>query len=222
MQEMAHRAPGPDSRPGHRATTTRRTPNERWDQAHQHARADRDRRGDEARAAPGERARRPGRTDAGSSHRRGPGLRGPWPEQAFSIFIDEVGLGLHTVNWSWIQPERGRYLRFRRGACGRFVELHDAVTGTGVEIGRVTVWQPGARLALTWREVYWPAGASTDVDVRFEPLFGGTLVSLEHSGFERIGPNAGRTAVEYRVAWIHALGWIAARARAHGTAKTGG
>jgi Activator of Hsp90 ATPase homolog 1-like protein len=146
----------------------------------------------------------------------------PWPEQAFRIFIDEVGLGLHTVNWSWIQPERGRYLRFRRGAGGRFVELHDAVTDTGVEIRRVTVWQPGARLALTWREVDWPAGASTDVDVRFEPLFGGTLVSLEHSGFERIGPNAGRTAVECRVAWIHALGWIAARARAHGTAKTGG
>lgn len=143
----------------------------------------------------------------------------PRPEQAFRIFVEEVGFGLRTSAWSWIRPERGRYVRFGRGAGGRFVEVYDAVARDGVEIGRVTVWRPGTRLALTWREVDWPGGAATNVDVIFEPLFGGTLVSLEHSGFERLGPGAERAAVEYQVAWTHALGWVAARSRARRAAE---
>jgi Activator of Hsp90 ATPase homolog 1-like protein len=143
----------------------------------------------------------------------------PWPEEAFGVFIEEVGLGLRTNDWSWVQPDRGRYVRFRRRAGGRFVEVYDDVIDQGFDIGRVTVWQPGARLALVWREVDWPEGASTDVEVIFEPLFGGTLVSLEHSGFERIGPNAEEAVLEYKVAWTHALGWVAARARPRGTAE---
>lgn len=137
----------------------------------------------------------------------------PWPEEAFGIFVRDVGFGLRTSSWSWVQPERGRYIRLRRGAGGRVVEVYDAATDDTFDIGRVTVWQPGTRLTLVWREVDWPDGSSTDVDVVFEPLFGGTLVSLEHSGFERIGPNADEAVVEYKVAWTHALAWVAARAR---------
>jgi Activator of Hsp90 ATPase homolog 1-like protein len=133
----------------------------------------------------------------------------PWPEEAFAIFVKEVGSGLRTSSWAWVQPERGRYLRFRRGAGGRIAEVYDSATDDAFEIGRVTVWQPGTRLTLVWREVDWPEGTSTDVDVVFEPLFGGTLVSLEHSGFERIGPKADQAVVEYKVAWAHALAWIA-------------
>ena len=143
----------------------------------------------------------------------------PWPEQAFEIFIEEAGFGLRTVHWSWVQPEHGRYVRFRRGPAGRFAEVYDTVADDGWEIGRVTAWQPGARLALIWREVDWPEGASTDVDVGFEPLFGGTLVTVEHSGFERLGPRGVQSEVEYQVAWTHALGWVAARARARGAAE---
>jgi hypothetical protein len=143
----------------------------------------------------------------------------PWPEQAFRIFVEEVGFGLRTIDWSWVQPELGRYVRFGRGADGRFVEVFDAVTHHGSEIGRVTVWHPGARLALSWRQVDWPTVASTYVDVFFEPLFGGTLVSLEHSGFERIGPSADQAVAEYQLAWRHALGWVAARSRGRGAAE---
>jgi Activator of Hsp90 ATPase homolog 1-like protein len=142
----------------------------------------------------------------------------PWPEQAFGIFVKEAGFGLRTIHWSWVQPERGRYVRLRRGPAGRFAEVYDTVTDDGYEIGRVTAWQPGARLALIWREVDWPEGVSTDVDAGFEPLFGGTLVTVEHSGFERLGPHGAQSAVEYQVAWTHALGWVAARARARGAA----
>ena len=34
-----------------------------------------------------------------------------------------------------------------RGVGGRFVEVYDLETGAGIEVGRVTVWEPGERLA---------------------------------------------------------------------------
>jgi hypothetical protein len=136
-----------------------------------------------------------------------------WPEQAFQTFILEAGLGFATTGWSWIQPERGRYVRFNRDARGRFVEAYDAVADRAVEIGRVIAWEPGARVALGWRQIDWPEGVSTEVDVRFEPIFDGTLLFVEHSGFERLGRRRERTAREYRAAWAGALGWVARRAR---------
>lgn len=143
-----------------------------------------------------------------------------WPEEAFGIFIEEIGFGLRTIGSSLIQPETGRYILFKRDASGRLVERYDAVARDGFELGRVTVWSPGARLAFTWGEPDWPEGASTDVDIRFEPIFGGTLVRLEHSGLERVGPSASRVGAGYRAAWTAALAWVARRARARGAAAT--
>jgi hypothetical protein len=135
-----------------------------------------------------------------------------WPEEAFGVFVEEIGLGLRT---SLIRPESGLHLRFGRDAGGRFVEVHDAVADDSFELGRVTIWAPsGGRLASTWREPDWPHGASTDLDVRFEPIFGGTLVHVDHSGFERLGPTFTRAGAEYRAAWAAGLGWVAGRARA--------
>jgi uncharacterized protein YndB with AHSA1/START domain len=142
-----------------------------------------------------------------------------WPEEAFAIFVDELGFGMHIIGSSLIGPETGGYVRFRRDAGGRFVQVYDAVAREGVELGRVTVWSPGSRLAFTWREPDWPEGASTDVDVRFEPIFGGTLVRVEHWGFDRIGRRATQAGTGYEAAWTAALGWVAGRARARGTAE---
>src|SRR5919108_314609 len=123
-----------------------------------------------------------------------------WPEEAFRTFVEEVGFGLRQAA---IQPERGRYLRFNQDLAGRFVEFHDAVADTGVELGRVTAWEPGAHLAFGWRQPDWPEGASTEVDVRFAPVFDGTLLSVEHAGFERLGLS--RAGGEYRDAWNDAV-----------------
>jgi Activator of Hsp90 ATPase homolog 1-like protein len=139
-----------------------------------------------------------------------------WPEDAFRTFIEEVGVGMRTISSSLIQPESGRYLCFRRDASGRFVEVYDAAAGEGLELGRITVWAPAGRLALSWREPDWPEGASTDVDIRFEPIFGGTLVRVEQSGFERVGRRALQAGAGYQAAWTAALGWVARRARARG------
>ena len=144
-----------------------------------------------------------------------------WPEDVFCVFIAEVGLGLRSTGWSWIQPERGRYLRFNRDVSGRFVEAYDAVADTGEELGRVTAWEPGACVAFGWRQMDWPQGVSTEVDVRFEPVFGGTLLSVEHSGFGTLGPDLERSPSEYRAAWNEAIGWVARRVRLESSAHRG-
>jgi hypothetical protein len=136
-----------------------------------------------------------------------------WPEAAFWIFIHEIGLGFRAAGWSWVQPERGRYIRFGEDSVGRFVEACDAVADAGVEIGRITAWEPVARVRLTWRQPGWPEDVSTDVEIRFEPVFDGTLLSVEHSGFERLRRRPDRTARAYQAAWTAALAWVAGRAR---------
>jgi Activator of Hsp90 ATPase homolog 1-like protein len=144
-----------------------------------------------------------------------------WPEDAFGSFVEEAGFGLRSPGWSWIQPERGRYLRFNRDAVGRFVEAYDAVADTGEELGRVTAWEPGAHLTFGWRQADWPEGASTEVDVRFIPVFDGTLLSIEHAGFERLRRNPERVRGEYLAAWTEAASWVARRGAPRASTRRG-
>jgi hypothetical protein len=48
----------------------------------------------------------------------------------------------HTPYWN--DAARGLYLRVEPGVGGRFVEVHDAETGSGFEIGRVTRGNPAS------------------------------------------------------------------------------
>ena len=132
------------------------------------------------------------------------------PEEAFRLFVDEIGLWWRPHTPYWNDAERGLYLRLEPGVGGRFVEVHDAETDTGFEIGRVTAWEPGTRLGLTWTQAGWPEGAATDVEIAFAPVAGGTRVSLEHTGFERVGADG--AAAGYEAGWTEILGWYAERA----------
>lgn len=53
-------------------------------------------------------------------------------------------------------------------------------------MGRVTVWEPAERLAFVYRSVHLPDDLATEVEVRFEPVGGGTRVTLEHRGLEAL------------------------------------
>jgi uncharacterized protein YndB with AHSA1/START domain len=52
---------------------------------------------------------------------------------------------------------------------GRFVEVYDQATGEGFEIGRVKVWEPGRRVAYSWRQADWRPGEEMEIEVTFEP-----------------------------------------------------
>ncbi|HEX2126310.1 MAG TPA: hypothetical protein VHF45_07105 [Thermoleophilaceae bacterium] len=68
-------------------------------------------------------------------------------------------------------------------------------------------------MRLAGRQGGWPEDVSTDVETRFRPAFDGTLLSVEHSGFERLRRRPNRVTREYRTAWTAALAWVARRAR---------
>jgi activator of HSP90 ATPase len=54
------------------------------------------------------------------------------------------------------------------------------------EIGRITVWEPGVRLAFGWRQASFTADQHTEVEVRFEPVGAETRVTVEHRGWDSV------------------------------------
>jgi uncharacterized protein YndB with AHSA1/START domain len=135
------------------------------------------------------------------------------PEEAFQIFTDEISLWWRRDTPYWNDAERGLSIRIEPGVGGRFLEVWDLESGSGFEVGRVTIWEPGERLALTWTTLGWPEGVSTEIEVTFEPVEQGTLVRLEHGGFERL-PEADRYLARYDAGWKTVLGWFAERVEA--------
>ena len=137
------------------------------------------------------------------------------PEEAFALFTEDIGLWWRRDTPYWNDRERGVSVRIEPGVGGRFIEVYDLDSGTGMEVGRVTAWEPGQRLALTWTQVGWPEGASTELEITFQPATGGeTLVRLEHRGFERV-PGAIDVLAGYDAGWNEVLGWFAEHVSTH-------
>jgi hypothetical protein len=136
------------------------------------------------------------------------------PEAAFEIFTAEIGVWWRRDTAYWNDPERGLFVRIEPRVGGRFLEVHEPDAETGFEVGRVTVWEPGRRLGLTWTQVGWPPDVSTDVEITFEPVGDQTLVRLVQTGFERVGPAAEEFRAGYDAGWKEVLGWFAGQINA--------
>jgi hypothetical protein len=103
------------------------------------------------------------------------------PAEAFALFTGEIGAwwaagAVGGARW------RGT-LRFEPGAGGRLLKSAGAETW---EIARVRTWEPPARFVFECREAGDANGPCTEVEVRFVSAAGGTRVTLEHRGFERL------------------------------------
>jgi uncharacterized protein YndB with AHSA1/START domain len=130
------------------------------------------------------------------------------PEDAFRLFTEEVGLWWRRDTPYWNDRERGQSIVIEPGVGGRFLEVYDAEAGTGFEVGRVTRWEPGARLELTWTQANWPEDVVTGLDITFAPVAGGTRVRLAHTGFDRV-PGGDDFRAGYAGGWKAILGWFA-------------
>lgn len=87
-----------------------------------------------------------------------------------------------------VSGERGLEVVFEEWVGGRIFER--TRSGTEHEWGRVTAWEPPARLAYTWHLHFAPDEA-TDVEIRFiDAGDGRTRVEIEHGGWERLGVHA--------------------------------
>ena len=61
-----------------------------------------------------------------------------------------------------------------------------AASGRVFVVGRVEVWAPPHRLALTWRLPNFAPDQVTRVEVRFEPVPEGTRVTVTHRGWDSV------------------------------------
>jgi uncharacterized protein YndB with AHSA1/START domain len=77
--------------------------------------------------------------------------------------------------------------------------------------GTVTRWEPHDLVAFTWHPGHSPE-APTHVVVTFEEVGNGTLVTLEHTGWENLGERAAMARSSYETGWAFVLGEYADRA----------
>lgn len=129
------------------------------------------------------------------------------PEQAFRMFTEEIDEWYRVDEYTVPDPSRTVALRIEppdaRGRGGRFVAIHDAASGEGDVLGEIRTWKPPAGFAFV-------DGRGCEVEVSFVALSGGTLVSIEQRGLDRLPrEDADRAG---RFGWHTVASWFAARA----------
>jgi uncharacterized protein YndB with AHSA1/START domain len=112
------------------------------------------------------------------------------PEVAFDVFTREIDLWWKQGPRFRIAGKRRGQLNFEPGVGGRLFETFDLPSGPRTfVVGRVTAWEPPARLEFEWRGVNFAADEKTFVSVRFASSKSGTLVTVRHSGFGALRDN---------------------------------
>jgi SAM-dependent methyltransferase len=87
------------------------------------------------------------------------------PTTAFDALLEELAVALAQEGMS-----------FEAGTNGR-------LTTGDFEVGRVVAWQPGELIRFQWHQADWNPEEVTEVEVRLEPIDGGTRLSLSHRGW---------------------------------------
>jgi hypothetical protein len=106
------------------------------------------------------------------------------PLRTFEAFTEEIGLWWQPNGLFAITPKGDGRLAFERGVGGRlFTTFAD---GEEFEIGRISVWEPGKRRAVSWRPSSFSAEQRTEVEVLFEAVGTETRVSIEHRAWDTI------------------------------------
>ena len=136
------------------------------------------------------------------------------PADAFRLFTRDMGtwwpLDVHSLA---VDEYEGRSktesLTFEEREGGRIVErMSDGTEGTW---GTVLVWKPPSRVVLAWKP-NTNEHPPTELEVRFTPQGDGTLVELEHRGWERLGEAAEESRASYGEGWGGVLSMFAAAA----------
>jgi uncharacterized glyoxalase superfamily protein PhnB len=91
------------------------------------------------------------------------------PKNAFAAFTAEIDSWWVRGPINFFDSGRAVAMRIEPGVGGRVLEVYE---DDALELGRITVWEPGERLA------YESLVDDTEVDVRFEAAADGTRVSV--------------------------------------------
>ncbi|HYJ60218.1 MAG TPA: SRPBCC domain-containing protein [Actinomycetota bacterium] len=119
------------------------------------------------------------------------------PTDAFRLFTVDMGSWWPYATHSRAEEEQTvAQVVFEEGAGGRIYEI--MTDGTEGYWGTVTAWEPPYRVVFDWRPNDRVGQPYTEVDVTFMPGDdGGTVVELEHRGWERLGEQAEEARKEY-------------------------
>jgi uncharacterized protein YndB with AHSA1/START domain len=130
------------------------------------------------------------------------------PETAFRIFTEEIDRWWRPGPINWYDGQRAIGTRIEPGVGGRWIEIYDESSDDVLEIGRVTAREPGRRLVMLYRDG-GHALDGTEIEIRFDSIEGGSRVTLEHRGWERIDPDvATRSRYNKRSGWANILSWF--------------
>ena len=119
------------------------------------------------------------------------------PARAFRLFTEEIAkwwpLATHSVGG--MQAET---VVFEGRVGGRIYERHR--NGKTADWGTIRVWAPPQRVVFSWHPGRGD-DAAQEVEVRFTVAGCGTLVELEHRGWEKLGKDAAKTRDNYDQGW---------------------
>ena len=110
------------------------------------------------------------------------------PDVAFEVFTTEIDRWWRRGIAYRVAGRRPGTLHLEGRLGGRIFEEYE---GSGLhEVGRVTAWEPPARLAFEWRGANFAPGEVTHVEVTFTRTeSGATELRLVHSGFAALRPD---------------------------------
>lgn len=91
------------------------------------------------------------------------------PVRAFAAFTEEIDSWWVRGAINFFDAARAVAMRIEPGLDGRVLEVYE---DDALELGRITAWEPGAHL------VYRSSVDDSEIDVRFEPVEGGTRVRV--------------------------------------------
>lgn len=121
--------------------------------------------------------------------------------RAFTAFTEQMSTWWPMATHS-IEPDRVMTAEMELRLGGRIVERHH--DGTEASWGVVTAWDPPHRVAFSWNPSYEDR-PETEVEVTFTEVPEGTLVELEHRGWERLGAAGVEMRKGYAQGWSHIL-----------------
>lgn len=125
---------------------------------------------------------------------------------AFRTFTAEIGKWWPLKEGLTFGGERAYQIFIEPRVGGRFFERFS--DGEEFECGRVTVYDPPARVTFTWKPPAWDG--PTEVDVRFVAEGDGTRVLLEHRGWEERSEAVRKSRDGYDGGWDLVLSRYAA------------
>jgi uncharacterized protein YndB with AHSA1/START domain len=122
-------------------------------------------------------------------------------EHAFRTFTDAIGTWWPTQTHSMSVRADGsdppEAVVFEPRAGGRVYEV--AKDGRECDWATILVYEAPRRIVLEWKVN--PAAPPTEVEVAFAPDGDGTVVELEHRGFERYTEEGEATRASYDSGW---------------------